>query len=267
MSTTPFITLILIAFTVIATGCKTQKTAAVPADPKILYLHTWQLETLEGDKIKRTAPERIPYIIFHADKYDRLTGMAGCNQLNGGVEVAPDLITFTNFSTTRKFCADDRLEEPFLAVLNRTKKWSTRDQHLVLFDGKEELATFIPLAKEDPSAPKTTLEGTWQLTAITSIDTPLTALYPETRPLLIFNNANKDRVGGNTGCNVFSSTVKMDGNKITISPPETMTMRYCEGGGEETYLNGLTQATTYSIKGRSLYLYRDEIEVMRFDKK
>jgi hypothetical protein len=46
-----------------------------------------------------------------------------------------------------------------------------------------------------------------------------------------------------------------------------MTMRYCEGGGEEIYLTGLTQATTYSIKGRVLYLYQGEEEIMRFNKK
>ncbi|CAN5427839.1 hypothetical protein BH20BAC1_BH20BAC1_01510 [soil metagenome] len=51
---------------------------------------------------------------------------------------------------------------------------------------------------------------------------------------------------GNTTCNGFSSKFTMNENNISFADP-LKTMMFCEGGGEETFLNMLKKVNKYSL--------------------
>lgn len=95
------------------------------------------------------------------------------------------------------------------------------------------------------------LEGTiWALLTLNGDpvvgDVPLTAEF-----------AIDNQMSGNTGCNAFSGVYDVNGENISITPT-TMTRAACpidESSQQETdYLNALSSATTFEIRGSTLEL-------------
>jgi len=110
------------------------------------------------------------------------------------------------------------------------------------------------------------LEGTWELNYISGTRIAFNGLFPDAKPNMSFDAA-KSEVHGTTGCNGFTSKTTISGNKLSISEPGPMTMRYCEGGGEKQFLAMLRKITSYSVEGNTLTLIQGDIAVMRFTKK
>jgi heat shock protein HslJ len=65
-------------------------------------------------------------------------------------------------------------------------------------------------------------------------------------------------LSGNSGCNTFSGTFKLDGNQITIGPLASTMMMCSDPAGvmdqEAQYLAALQSAATYQIEGNVLEL-------------
>ncbi len=64
-------------------------------------------------------------------------------------------------------------------------------------------------------------------------------------------------VGGSSGCNRYSGTYTVSGNKITFSSPMAATMMMCEQAimdQESAYLEALGEAETFAVKGDQLTL-------------
>lgn len=118
--------------------------------------------------------------------------------------------------------------------------------------------------KQNQSAQK--LTGQWELNYITGPRIAFNGLYPESKPTITFKE-NPEEISGNTSCNGFSSKLTINGNKMSISEPGPMTMRYCEGGGEKVFLDMLKKVTGYDVQQNTLVMLQDDIVVMRFTKK
>jgi heat shock protein HslJ len=118
---------------------------------------------------------------------------------------------------------------------------------------------------ESPVA-KSELKGNWEMNYISGMRIAFQGLYPQSKPSMTFDLV-KNEVNGNTSCNGFISKITVDGNKINISEPGPMTMRYCEGGGEKPFLEMLKKITSYNVNGDTLTLIQGDIAVMRFNKK
>ncbi len=59
----------------------------------------------------------------------------------------------------------------------------------------------------------------------------------------------------------------MNGNNIKFADP-LKTMIFCEGGGEEAFLNMLKKVNKYTVSdGNTLTFMIDDVAVMRFAKK
>lgn len=107
----------------------------------------------------------------------------------------------------------------------------------------------------------------WELEYITGLRIAFDGLYPDKKPFINFN-AGVGELGGDTSCNVFTTKVSLDGDKINVSEVGAMTMRFCEGGGEQQFLNMLYKADHYKIDDSGkLVLTMNGIEAMRFHKK
>lgn len=106
----------------------------------------------------------------------------------------------------------------------------------------------------------------WELEYITGTRIAFEGLFPEKKPTLDFR-LGKGVLGGNTGCNGFSTSVLINGDKIKIDENHPMTMRYCEGGGEQQFLKMLYKADQFKIdEDGKLVLLMNGIESMRFHK-
>jgi len=108
------------------------------------------------------------------------------------------------------------------------------------------------------------LEGTWVLTYITGPRITFDGLYPDKKPTMVFDLEN-NKIGGNTSCNSYGSTIVLKKEKIKLEQPHS-TMMACEGSGESVFLNTLMNIESYKVKGDTLSFYKDDIEMMRFAK-
>lgn len=84
-----------------------------------------------------------------------------------------------------------------------------------------------------------------------------------------FDQTNKI-VSGNTSCNNFNGSFKLEGNKISFPEPLTMTKMAClDGNGETVFLETLNKITNFSLdKNRNtLHLNAEDIELMKLTKK
>lgn len=110
------------------------------------------------------------------------------------------------------------------------------------------------------------LTGSWELNYITGVRIAFNGLYPDTKPSISFGKVAGE-MNGNTSCNVFGSKVTINGNKLSISEPGAMTMRYCEGEGEKRFLDMLKKVDSYEVKDNVLTLSQGDLALMRFTKK
>lgn len=112
------------------------------------------------------------------------------------------------------------------------------------------------------------LEGTWEANYVLGSSTPFAELYPNKKPALTYDLAEK-RVSGNTGCNQFNGPVVLDGNKIQFSDQMAMTRMFCPGSGEALFLKTLKAVNSYAISpdGTTLTLIGSDIAMMRLVKK
>jgi heat shock protein HslJ len=106
---------------------------------------------------------------------------------------------------------------------------------------------------------------TWELEYISGARIAFEGLYPETKPIVFFDD-QKSSYSGNTSCNGYTGSFKLE-NNVIIYGETTRTMRYCEGSGEETFLGMLKRANKPVIDSEGkLLMMMDDIPMMRFKK-
>lgn len=104
-----------------------------------------------------------------------------------------------------------------------------------------------------PTAPSavTSLAGTsWVLQRLGDVDVLATA-----QPTLSF--ADGGRVSGNSSCNQFSGTARIDGNSLTVGPLAVTRMACAERimQQEQQYLEALGRTNRFEITGARLLLF------------
>ncbi len=110
------------------------------------------------------------------------------------------------------------------------------------------------------------LNGTWELNYISGPRIAFDGLYPDKKPFITFDVANK-KINGNTSCNNFNGPFKADGATIDFTSPLAMTRMFCQGEGEATFVKTLEKVTSWSIpEENTLNLIMGDIAVMRFSR-
>jgi heat shock protein HslJ len=106
----------------------------------------------------------------------------------------------------------------------------------------------------------------WELEYISGPRIAFEGLYPDKKPFLKFDEATK-QVSGNAGCNGYSAPYTLKGNTLTFGEQGPTTMMFCEGGGEQTFLQMIKKINAYSIdKDGKLNLLLGDVPMMRFKK-
>lgn len=108
--------------------------------------------------------------------------------------------------------------------------------------------------------------ATWELEYISGPRIAFEGLYPNKKPQITFDQ-KETKVFGNNGCNGYSAPYMLNGNSLTFGEPGPTTMMFCDGGGEQQFLQQMKKITSYSIdKDGKLILNEGDVATMRFKK-
>jgi heat shock protein HslJ len=113
------------------------------------------------------------------------------------------------------------------------------------------------------------LDGAWEANYIMSTPKPFADLYANAKPTVTFNSTT-GQVSGMSGCNNFTGTFSMDGNKLKFAEGMALTRKMCpDMTGENVFMETLKKVNTYSVteQGKTLNLIMGDIAVMRFARK
>ncbi|NNG27258.1 MAG: META domain-containing protein, partial [Ignavibacteriaceae bacterium] len=115
---------IVIIFVALVIGCSTKK-----AGVDVRLHDIWALESINGEEfIKNNQTNNHPLIEIYL-KEERLHGNAGCNTINGKVEVDGNHISFLNIISTEMACPGD-IEQIFLAALQSVDNYKIEKMRL-----------------------------------------------------------------------------------------------------------------------------------------
>ncbi len=226
----------------------------------MLYKYKWYLTELQGQPFTFIGNDNYAHLLFTAGQPNKVVGSTGCNRLNGSYDLTGvNFIKFSPLATTRMAC-EGNIEAQFIEALGQVNNWSIANEQLLLNNGKIVVAKLNAVSMETEK-----LSGTWDLNFISGLRIAFDGLYPDKKPYISFNFSAKE-LGGNTTCNGFSSKFTMNGNNIKFADP-LKTMIFCEGGGEEAFLNMLKKVNKYAVSdGNTLTFMIDDVAVMRFAK-
>jgi len=197
-------------------------------------------------------PDSAVTLIFGED--GTLGGSAGCNRYTGGYDARGDAFSTAALIRTERLCADEALnaqEEAYLSALSRAFAYTKTADELVITTPEGGIV-FMAVPR---------LDGTeWTLTAIgdtpTAADSQLTIRFDE-----------EGRVSGETGCNRFMGSYRLNELSLTISQLAS-TRRACPSAAlsqqEQAYLRALESVESYRAGRGQLVLITDSGQTLTF---
>lgn len=111
--------------------------------------------------------------------------------------------------------------------------------------------------------------GSWQLNFISASNIDFDILYPNEKPILIFN-AEGNSFAGNNSCNRFSGSFIYSKSDLKFDLSKTIsTLMACQGNGDVEFMNALGKIDSYKISkdGKILSLFQGKTVLLKFDKK
>jgi heat shock protein HslJ len=106
----------------------------------------------------------------------------------------------------------------------------------------------------------------WELEFISGPRITFESIYPNKKPQITFNTATNE-VKGTSSCNSYMAKYTLDGKTISFGEPGPTTKKFCEGVGEQTFLQMIKKVNNYSLdKDGKLNLNIGEVTMMRFKK-
>lgn len=182
----------------------------------------------------------------------RATGTTGCNRYNGTYELgAKGALRFGPIAMTQMACQGlMEQEQAFGKALAATTSYSTSQGTLNLLDASAAVvATFKP-------RPATALAGTnWFADGINNGKQAVVSIAAGSQVTAVFGAGGK--LTGSAGCNNYSATYTVDGDKLAITAPAA-TKKMCPDPAvmeqENAYLKALSQVATFRIDGDRLDL-------------
>lgn len=255
------------ALTLLAIACVACGTETVTPKPETAESETVELLELEGvlwrlieyaDEAGGMSPVLEGTTVDIEFEGSQMGGSSGCNRYFGSYTLEEgNRLTFdAEIGSTQMACPPEIMEQEsrYQELLGQVAIADRFEDHLILLEEGGELSLLIFVASQ-PAA----LENTdWQATGInngkggvvSSAATPMaTARFSE------------GQITGSGGCNSFTASYELDGDRVTIGPAAA-TRKFCnepEGimDQEQQYFEALSRATTYSLMPERLELRDD----------
>ena len=110
------------------------------------------------------------------------------------------------------------------------------------------------------------LSGSWELTVFPTSSKSYEEVFGQRRPSLQFDHV-KSIVSGTTGCNHINGKYTVTEDQISFDSNMAMTKMACPGYEETIFLNALKNVNRFEITDGQLKFYRDETQIMGFERK
>ncbi len=120
-----------------------------------------------------------------------------------------------------------------------------------------------------PQTAVSELNGTWELIAAPGSAQEFNKIYPENKPTMVVNTAEKS-VGGNSSCNNYSTQLVADNGKISFKEPIAATKMLCynNNNGEMVYFQALDKVDAYTMTNKNtLNLLSGDKIILSFTRK
>ncbi|MBD1420227.1 META domain-containing protein [Sphingobacterium chuzhouense] len=221
----------------------------------------WQLVELNGKPVAAKVNGKMPFLKLE-EKSGRYGASGGCNGIGGEYTLEKNNgIKFSRGISTMMACMDMSIEYGLRTLFDEAVTYDVNGSEMVL-KGKNNdiLAKFAMVVDQTDK-----LVGTWELDYILEPETTFDVLYPERKPTITFDVAEK-KVNGNSSCNSFSGSVNIDGHTISFGPMASTKMA-CPGNGEQVFLKNLERVTSFDVQDSTLTMIMDDMVVMRWQKK
>lgn len=171
-----------------------------------------------------------------------------CNNISGKYSAGKKTIKITLSRTTAKHCSGIDKEQTFNKLLKMANKFSVKNGELIL-SGKDSKPTLIFKRKTDEKT--VGLNGKWQL-----ISMKLGKALPIQLPAKsITLSIDKDKIGGNGGCNAYGGSFSQTGKNVKFSEVFSTKM-WCEDSSpiENKYFDALGKSVNFELDGDELIL-------------
>ncbi len=132
------------AFSIFTSCGSSKSTSTIKEENRVLEMQNaienkrWVLQTLNGEQIPKQTKDI--YITFkNTSAFD---GFAGCNRISGHYKMDLKTISLTDVIATKMACPSLEIETKLLDVLQKTNDYKIIQDHLLLMNGKDEIAKF-----------------------------------------------------------------------------------------------------------------------------
>ena len=227
-----------------AAGAAAPQTAPAGKTSQTLEGPVWKLQSytnVQGQTVQAVANANVTAEF----KDGRVTGTAGCNTYFASYKVDGNKLTISQAGSTMMACADQAVmaqEALFLQSLSKAATYQITGDTLTISDasGKASMTFQATAAQTLTSSP-------WDVISFNNGKQAVVSVNPAAPMTAVFSADGK--VSGSSGCNTYSGSYQVDGNKIKIGPLAT-TRKMCEPAvmeQETQYLKALQSSATWSI--------------------
>lgn len=175
-----------------------------------------------------------------------------CNSMSGKYSAGKKSIKISKIITTLKACQEAEKEQAFSSLLRSANSYSIKKGELTLF-GKNNKSALMFKRKVDEKA--VSIIGKWQLVSMTRDGKSL--------PLIgkaITLNIDKNKIGGNGGCNSYGGSFSQKGKEVTFSEIFSTKMWCDNSPTENLYFQTLEESVNYELKNGQLILTDEKKE-------
>jgi heat shock protein HslJ len=246
LRTLPLISLVLVACANTGDGVDT----GIGTDPNDLTGVVWVLDDVSiASLVDEVSPGAQVTLSFEDGQAH---GTAACNSYGGAYQAGDDgSMSFEGFAITQMGCDPPlmTLETAYLEVLRGVTGFGV-DDGLRLSDGEATLS----FSREVPPEPLPLVGTTWTLTSIASGDA-VTSVVSGTEITVEF--ADDETVSGSAGCNRFSGTYTVAGDRLSLSPLAATKMACADYvmAQEGVFLDAMTEVASFAIEDAQLTVF------------
>jgi heat shock protein HslJ len=171
-----------------------------------------------------------------------------CNSMSGKYSAGKRNIKFTKIITTLKACPEAEKENAYSSLLRSANVYSVKKGELIL---SAKNSKSVLMFKRKTNEKMVGLNGKWQLVSMKS-GKSLPMELPA-KPITL--NIDKDKIGGNGGCNSYGGSL-LQTAKIVKFFEIFSTKMYCEGSSptESKYFAALEKSVNFELKDDELIL-------------
>ena len=225
---------------------------------------SWKLIMIGSERIVDSVyRNKVPFVQFNMSGM-RVSGIAGCNRINGPVRQEGNYIRFTNMAMTMMGCPEEMRENEIVKGLNSTTLYSISGDELSLSNPYGVQLVYKKIIDESGN-----MEGSPEryiilndIWALESIDGKIVKAEDFKNGLPYLEMKIKEmKYMGKTGCNNLFGTFEATNETIKFGPA-AMTKMMCPGNYEQDFVKALNSVNRWKVENMRLYLYQDDSELM-----